>query len=360
MADILNDIAPVKEAEDWETVAQRLTPEERHQVEEAAQRLDLSDSTSLLQFGAGTQRKMADFSDAALAQVRSKDMGEIGDLLSSLVVELKGFDEEEKGFLGLFKKPANKVQVMKTRYDKAEVNVNKVVQVLEGHQVRLMKDTATLDKMYESNLEYFKELSMTVLAGRKKLQDTRDGELAQLVAKAQETGLAEDAQAARDLEEQCERLEKKVHDLELTRMIALQTGPQIRLVQDSNRVMIEKIQSTIVNTVPLWKNQMVLALGVEHSAQALQAEKAVTDMTNELLAKNAEALKTAAVETAKESQRGIVDIETVRKTNETLISSLDEVLTIQQQGREKRLEAEAEMKKLEGDLKEKILEIASR
>ncbi|MBQ5951062.1 MAG: toxic anion resistance protein [Lachnospiraceae bacterium] len=351
----------VIDTEGWDAVAERLTEEEKVRVENAARELDIHDSTALLQFGASTQKKMSDFSDAALTQVRTRDMGEIGNMLSSLVVELKGFDEEEKGgFLGLFKKPQVKIATMKARFEKAEVNVEKVVQVLEGHQVQLLKDTATLDKMYESNLEYFRELSMTILAGKKKLQDTREGELAELIAKANETGLAEDAQAVRDLEDMCTRLEKKVHDLELTRMIALQTGPQIRLVQDSDRVMVEKIQSTIVNTVPLWKNQMILALGIAHSAEALEAEKAVTDMTNELLKKNAEKLKTAAIETARESQRGVVDMETVRSTNQALITSLDEVMKIQKEGREKRLEAEAEMEKLEGDLREKILEIANR
>lgn len=335
-----------------------LTEEERRTVDAFAKQIDLTNSTMVLQYGAGTQKKMADFSESALENVRSKDLGEVGELLSGVVKELKDFDEEEeKGFFGIFKKASNKIESMKAKYAKAEANVNEIVKVLEKHQVQLMKDTALLDKMYELNLTYFKELSMYILAGKKKLQEVRGTQLAELMSRAQASGLPEDAQAAKDLNSLCDRFEKKIHDLELTRMISIQTAPQIRLVQNNDTLMAEKIQSTIVNTIPLWKSQMVLALGVEHSTQAAKAQRQVTDMTNELLRKNAEKLKMATVDTARESERGIVDMETLKATNESLISTLDEVMNIQREGRQKRQEAEAELRTMEQELKNKLLEI---
>ena len=335
-----------------------LTDEERRTVDAFAQQIDLTNSTLVLQYGAGTQKKMADFSEDALNNVRSKDLGEVGDLLSGVVKELRGFDEEEeKGFFGIFKKASNKIETMKAKYAKAEANVNEIVKVLEKHQVQLMKDTALLDKMYELNLTYFKELSMYILAGKKKLAEVRNTQLKELLDKARLSGLPEDAQAAKDLDSMCNRFEKKIHDLELTRMISIQTAPQIRLVQNNDTQMVEKIQSTIVNTIPLWKSQMVLALGVEHSAQAAAAQREVTDMTNELLRKNAEKLKMATIETAKESERGIVDMETLKATNESLISTLDEVMNIQREGRQKRAEAEEGLRSMEQELKAKLLEI---
>lgn len=302
---------------------------------------------------------MADFTENALSNVRSKDLGEVGDLLAGVVKELKGFDEEEeeKGFFGFIKKPANKITAMKAKYAKAETNVNHICKVLESHQVQLMKDVALLDKMYELNLTYFKELTMYIMAGKTKLHEVQTTELPKLLERAQASGLAEDAQAARDLDAMCNRFEKKLHDLELTRQVSLQTAPQIRMIQSNDTLMVEKIQSTIVNTIPLWKSQMVLSLGVEHSAQAAAAQREVTDMTNELLKKNAAKLKMATIETAKESERGIVDIETLKTTNESLISTLDEVMRIQQEGRQKRREAETEMQRLEGELKQKLLQI---
>lgn len=335
-----------------------LSEEERQMAEKFAEQIDLTNSNMILQYGAGTQKKMADFSESALENVRTKDLGEVGNLLSGVVKELKSFDEEEeKGFLGIFKKSSNKITAMKTKYAKAETNVNQICKVLESHQVQLMKDVALLDKMYELNLTYYKELTMYIVAGKKKLNEVRNGELQDLLQKAQATGLAEDAQAAKDLDSMCNRFEKKLHDLELTRQISMQTAPQIRLVQGNDTLMVEKIQSTIVNTIPLWKSQMVLGLGVEHSAQAAAAQREVTNMTNELLKKNAEKLKMATIDTVKESERGIVDIETLKQTNESLISTLDEVMHIQQEGREKRKAAEQEMQKLEVDLKQKLLQI---
>ena len=335
-----------------------LSEEERQMAEKFAEQIDLTNSNMILQYGAGTQKKMADFSESALENVRTKDLGEVGNLLSGVVKELKSFDEEEeKGFLGIFKKSSNKITAMKTKYAKAETNVNQICKVLESHQVQLMKDVALLDKMYELNLTYYKELTMYIVAGKKKLNEVRNGELQDLLQKAQATGLAEDAQAAKDLDSMCNRFEKKLHDLELTRQISMQTAPQIRLVQGNDTLMVEKIQSTIVNTIPLWKSQMVLGLGVEHSAQAAAAQREVTNMTNELLKKNAEKLKMATIDTVKESERGIVDIETLKQTNESLISTLDEVMHIQQEGREKRKAAEQEMQKLELDLKQKLLQI---
>lgn len=337
-----------------------LSEEEKKAVEAFACQIDLTDSSVILQYGAGTQKKMADFSENALENVKTKDLGEVGELLSGVVKELKSFDEEEdKGFFGnIFKKTSNKITAMKAKYAKAEDNVNQICKVLESHQVQLLKDVAILDKMYEVNLTYFKELSMYIMAGKKKLKEVRDNKLPKLMEKAQRSGLPEDAQAAKDLDSMCGRFEKKIHDLELTRTISMQTAPQIRLVQGNDTLMVEKIQSTIVNTVPLWKSQMVLALGVEHSAQAAAAQREVTDMTNELLRKNAQKLKMATVETAKESERGIVDMETLKLTNETLISTLDEVMQIQQTGRQKRREAEQEMIRLESELKEKLLQMA--
>lgn len=336
-----------------------LSEEERKIVDDFASQIDIRNSAAILQYGAGTQKKMADFSEDALDKVRTKDLGEVGDLLENVVTELKNFDaeEERKGIMGFFKKGANKLESMKNKYSKAEANVNKIVETLEKHQIQLMKDAAIMDKMYALNLNYFKELSMYILAGKKKLEEIRETELPQLMAKAQASGLPEDAQAAKDLDSLCERFEKKIHDLELTRMIAVQTAPQIRLVQGNDTLMAEKIQSTIVNTIPLWKSQMVIALGVAHSTEAAKAQREVTDMTNALLQKNAQTLKMATVEAAKESERGIVDIETLQKTNESLISTFDEVMNIQREGREKRRAAEAEMYRLEGELKQKLLQI---
>ena len=337
-----------------------LSDEERRQVDEFAKQIDLHNSTAILQYGVGTQKKMADFSGNALENVKTKDLGEVGDMLSDVVTQLKGFDEEEKGFLGIFKKPAQKLESMKTKYSKAETNINKICEALEDNQVQLLKDISILDKMYELNLTYFKELSMYILAGKKKLAETRETELPQLLEKAKTSGLPEDAQAARDLEALCDRFEKKLHDLELTRMVSIQTAPQIRLVQSSDTMMVEKIQSTIVNTIPLWKSQMVLALGVTHVEQAAKAQREVSDMTNELLKKNAEVLKVSAIESAKESERGIIDMETLKTTNANLISTLDEVMKIQADGREKRRAAEEEMRVMENELKTKLLELSER
>jgi len=336
-----------------------LSEEEKKQVEDFSKQIDIKNSTAVLQYGAGAQKKMADFSEKALENVRTKDMGEVGNMIAGLVTELQNFDAgEEKGFLGFFKKNTNKLAGMKAKYDKAEVNVEKISKALEDHQVQLIKDIAMLDKMYELNLAYFKELTMYILAGKKRLEEVRKGELAELVAKAEASGLAEDAQAAKDLDEMCERFEKKLYDLELTRAVALQTAPQIRLVQDSDEVMVEKIQSTLVNTIPLWKNQMVIALGVHHSNEAAKAQQAVTELTNELLKKNADALKTATVETAKAAERGIVDIETLKQTNASLISTLDEVVKIQSEGRAKREAAEAQMREMELELKNKLVQMS--
>ena len=336
-----------------------LTPEEKKMVADFAAKIDLRSSNAILQYGAGAQKKICDFSESALENVKTKDLGEVGDMLAGVVTELKSFDEEEeeKGIFGFFKKGGNKLANMKAKYDKAEVNVNKICDALEGHQIQLMKDIAMLDKMYELNTTYFKELSMYIAAGKKKLQDVATTELPELEAKAARSGLPEDAQAVNDLNALCNRFEKKIHDLELTRTISLQMAPQIRLVQSNDTVMSEKIQSTLVNTIPLWKSQMVLAIGVENSSRAAKAQREVTDMTNELLRKNAEKLKLATVETAKESERGIVDIETLKATNESLISTLDEVMKIQQEGKEKRRTAEAELNRIENELKQKLLEI---
>ena len=335
-----------------------LTPEEQKMVNDFAAKIDIENTNQILQYGAGTQKKMADFSDTALENVKTQDLGEIGELISNVVGELKDFDVQEEGkFFGFFRKQTSKIENLKNKYDKAQANVEKITDSLQQHQVRLMKDSAMLDKMYEQNLNYFKELTMYILAGKKKLEETRNGKLAELKNKAVLSGLPEDAQAARDLDEKCSRFEKKLHDLELTRTIAMQTAPQIRLIQNNDTVMVEKIQTTIVNTIPLWKSQMVLALGIAHSAEAAQAQRQVTDITNELLRKNAETLHMATVETAKESERGIVDLETLQKTNADLIQTLDDVMRIQMEGRQKRQAAEMEMHRMEEELKRKLLEI---
>lgn len=335
-----------------------LTPEEQKVVEEFSEKIDLQNSTMVLQYGSAAQKKIASFSDTALNNVRTKDLGEVGDQISHLVVELKGFDideEEKKGFFGFFKNTSNKITAMKARYDSAETNVNKIAAALEAHQVQLMKDVVMLDKLYEMNLNYHKELSMYIIAGKKKLQKERATTLEELKAKAQRTGLAEDAQAANDFAQQCDNFEKKLHDLELTRMVSVQMSPQIRLVQNNDKLMTEKIQSTLVNTIPLWKSQMVLALGLANNEAALRAQAAVTDMTNELLRKNAEKLRQSTVEVARESERGIVEVETLRIANDNLIQTFDEVMRIQEEGRAKRAEAEVEMRKMEAELKEKLL-----
>ena len=335
-----------------------LTPEEQKMVNDFATKIDIENTNQILQYGAGTQKKMADFSDTALENVKTQDLGEIGELISNVVGELKDFDVQEEGkFFGFFKKQTSKIENLKNKYDKAQANVEKITDSLQQHQVRLMKDSAMLDKMYEQNLNYFKELTMYILAGKKKLEKTRNGKLAEMKNKAALSGLPEDAQAARDLDEKCSRFEKKLHDLELTRTIAMQTAPQIRLIQNNDTVMVEKIQTTIVNTIPLWKSQMVLALGIAHSAEAAQAQRQVTDITNELLRKNAETLHMATIETAKESERGIVDLETLQKTNADLIQTLDDVMRIQMEGRQKRQAAEMEMHRMEEELKRKLLEI---
>lgn len=335
-----------------------LTAEEQKIVDDFAAKIDVENTTQILQYGAGTQKKMADFSDAALANVRTQDLGQVGELLVNVVGELKGLDEEEeKGLFGFFRKQANKLENMKNRYAKAEVNVEKIADALQQHQVRLMKDSAVLDKMYEQNLAYFKELTMYILAGKKKLEEVRTGKLRELQETAKLTGLAEDAQRARDLSEKCLRFEKKIHDLELTRTISIQTAPQIRMIQNNDTVMVEKIQTTLVNTIPLWKNQMVLALGIAHSTEAAQAQRQVADVTNAMLTQNAQKLHTASVETAKEAERGIVEIETLKKTNAELIATLDDVMKIQAEGRTKRQAAETEMAKMEDDLKRKLLQI---
>ena len=339
--------------------APALTPTEQQMVNEFAAKIDIENTNQILQYGAGTQKKMADFSDTALENVKMQDLGEIGDLITNVVGELRDFDAQDDGgrFFGFFKKQSSKIENLKNKYDKAEVSIEKITDSLQQHQVRLMKNSAMLDKMYEQNLNYFKELTMYILAGKKKLEETRNGKLEELKNKAMMSGLPEDAQAARDLDEKCNRFEKKLHDLELTRTIAMQTAPQIRLIQNNDTVMVEKIQTTIVNTIPLWKSQMVLALGIAHSAEATQAQRQVTDITNELLRKNAEMLHTATVEIAKESERGIVDLETLQKTNADLIQTLDDVMRIQMEGRQKRQAAESEMRRMEDELKRKLLEI---
>lgn len=352
----------IKKADEKENLRAILSPGEQEQVEAFVKQIDVTNSQLVLQYGASAQKKIADFSEAALGNVRSKDLGEIGNDLASVVTELKSIDEEEeeKGFLGFFKKNVNKLANMKAKYAKAEENVDRICKVLEGHQIQLLKDAAMLDQMYELNLTYYKELSMYILAGKEKLEQVRTKELPELLARAELSGLPEDTQKAKDLAELCNRFEKKVYDLELTRTVAMQMAPQIRMIQSNDTAMSEKIQSTLVNTIPLWKSQMVLAIGVEHSAQAAKAQREVSDMTNALLKKNAETLKMATVETAKESERGIVDIETLRQTNETLISTLDEVMRIQEDGRTKRREAETELVQIEDAMRKKLLEMTRK
>jgi len=336
-----------------------LTPEEQKMVDDFAAQIDITNTQMVLQYGAGSQKKIADFSENALNNVRTKDMGEIGQMLTDVVTELKGFEEEEeKGFFGIFKKNSNKLENMKVKYNKAETNINKICKMMEEHQVTLLKDAAMLDKMYELNLNYFKELSMYILAGKQKLEQARTVELPALLQKAEQSGLPEDTQAANDFASMCDRFEKKIYDLELTRTISMQMAPQIRLIQNNDTAMSEKIQSTLVNTIPLWKSQMVIAIGLNHSSEAAKAQREVTDMTNALLKKNAETLKTATIETARESERGIVDIETLTATNQTLISTLDEVLKIQEDGRAKRRSAEQELVRIEDEMRQKLLSVS--
>lgn len=335
------------------------TEAEKQQIAEFSEKINMTDSNTILQYGAAAQQKLADFSEKALENVRTQDLGEVGDMLAGVVTELKNFDTDDKpkGIFGFFKKGENKLEMLKNKYDKTAVNVDKICDSLEAQQVRLLKDTAVLEEMYKLNITYFRELSMYIFAGKKKLDKVRATELTELTEKAKATNMPEDAQAAKDLSDYCDRFEKKLHDLELSRMVSMQTAPQLRLIQNNNTLMAEKIQSTLVNTIPLWKNQMVIALGLEHASQAAKAQSVVSEMTNELLKKNAQALHTATVQTAKESERGIVDIETLRSTNEQLIQTIDEVLQIQADGRQKRLAAEAEMIRMEGELKQKLLEI---
>ncbi|MDD6551649.1 MAG: toxic anion resistance protein [Lachnospiraceae bacterium] len=338
--------------------AAKLTQEEQAQVDAFVEKIDITNSAAVMNYGVATQKKLADFSQKTIDNVRTSDMGDVGEMLTGLVTELKNFDvdENEKGLKALFKKSANKVNALKAKYSSIETNVTTITRELEKHQVTLLKDIDVLDKMYDLNLNYFKELTMYILAGKKKLEIVRNTDLKELQAKADASGLPEDAQRAKDLADKCNRFDKKIYDLELSRTIALQTGPQIRLVQSADTEMAEKIQSTIVNTIPLWKNQMVIALGVEHSTQAAKAEREVNDMTNELLKKNADKLKTAVTESAKESERGIVDIETLKHTNDSLISTIDEVISIQKNGTQRRHEAEKELTELEGQLKQKLME----
>ena len=348
-----------KKVEPVEMDDRLLTEEEKKAVEEFSHKIDIRDTNMILQYGAAAQKSVAGFSENALNSVRTKDLGTVGEELSRLVVELKGFGakEEKKGLAGLFKKAGNRLESMKAEYSKVEANVDKIAQSLENHQITLLKDVAMFDQMYELNLKYYKELTMYILAGKKRLEEVRGGELEELRKKAEESGLAEDAQAYNDLVNLCNRFEKKIHDLELTRVVSVQMGPQTRLLQNNDTLMIEKIQSSLVNTIPLWKSQMVLALGMEHSRQATSAQSAVTEMTNELLKKNAEALKMGTIATAKEAERSIIDIETLQHTNEQLISSLDEVMNIQREGAAKRKAAEAELGRIEGELKQKLLEL---
>ena len=355
-------IAESKKATPVQVEDTPLSPEEQKMVNDFAEKIDITNSQMVLQYGAASQKKLSDFSETALSRVKTKDMGETGELITNLISELQGFDaatEQPKGIFGFFKKTSNSIEQLKTRYDSADKNVERIKAQLEDHQVTLMKDITMLDKMYELNLVYFKELTMYILAGKKKLAEVRANDLKAAQEKAQRTQLPEDAQAARDLADLCDRFEKKLYDLELTRNVSIQMGPQIRLIQSNDTMMAEKIQTTIVNTIPLWKNQMVLALGIAHSQQAMQAERAVTDMTNDLLKKNAEALKMGTIETAKESQRGVVDIETLQQTNKSLIETLDELNKIQSEGRAKRAAAEQELTRIEDELKTKMMEIRS-
>ena len=361
MQTLQNEQVPQQEITTTKQAEQELTPQEMEQVDAFVKQIDLTNSQAIMNYGVGTQKKMAEFSEKAIDNVRTKDMGEVGDMISTLVTQLKDFDveEEQKGLRALFKKSANRVTALKAKYSKVETNVVTITDELEKHQIQLMKDVDILDRMYALNLNYYKELTMYIIAGKKKLELLRNSELVRLQQKARLSGLPEDAQAVKDMAAQCDRFEKKIYDLELTRTIAMQTGPQIRMVQSSDTMMAEKIQSTIVNTIPLWKNQMVIAIGIEHSAQAAKAEREVNDMTNALLRKNADALKTATVASARESERGIVDMETLKHTNEALISTLDEVMNIQKEGKQKRREAEQELQGIETQLREKLLQAAS-
>lgn len=340
----------------------KLSPEEEKMVRDFADKIDISNSQAVLQYGVGSQKKIADFSENALERVKTKDLGEVGDMLAGVVGEIRSLEdpEEEKGFFGLFKKAGNKLANMRAKYDKVEANINNIVKALEDHQVTLMKDVLMLDKMYELNMNYYKELSMYILAGKQKLEHANNVELPALIKRADESGLPEDTQKAKDFSQMINRFEKKIYDLELTRTVSLQMAPQIRLIQNNDSMMSDKIQSTIVNTIPLWKNQMVIAIGLSHSTEAAKAQKAVSDMTNELLKKNADTLKTATVATAKESERGIIDIETLKSTNQTLISTFDEVIKIQDEGRRKRREAETELRNIENEMRTKLLEISNK
>ena len=350
---------PVVQQKEVEIDDSMLTDAEKKQVEDFAEKIDITDSAVVMQYGAPAQTKVSQFSDTALDKVRTKDLGEIGNQISNLVVELKGLtlEEEDKGFFSIFKRTANKIAALKAKYEKAEVNVDKICGVLRDHQIQLLKDVATLDKLYAVNLTYQKELTMYIIAGKKKLKKERETTLKDLVAKAGETGLAEDAQAARDFSDLCDRFEKKIYDLELTRMISIQMAPQIRLIQNSDTLMVEKIQSTLVNTIPLWKSQMVIAMGLSHASQAMEAQREVSEVTNALLKQNADALKTSTIEVAKEAERGIVDMETLKHTNSQLVSTLEEVIRIQDDGRAKRRESEVELARIEAELKQKLLDI---
>ena len=349
-----------KEVEPVKVDESMLTEQERAAVDEFVKKIDITDTNLVLNYGVAAQKSVATFSENALSSVRNKDLGEVGETLSNLVVEVKGFGQEEKkGFAGLFRKQKDKLELMRAQYGKAETSVNRIVSELEKHQVTLMKDIAMLDQMYELNLKYYKELTMYIIAGKKRLAEVRSGELEELRKKAEASGLAEDAQAYNDYAQKCERFEKKLHDLELTRMVSLQMGPQTRLLQNNDTLMVEKIQSSLVNTIPLWKSQMVLALGMEHSRQATAAQSAVAQTTNELLKKNADMLKMGTIATAKEAERSIVDIETLQHTNEQLVSTLDEVVNIQREGAQKRKEAEVELGRIEGELKQKLMELRS-
>ena len=358
--DPMSVLGAAPKAELTVTEEENLSPEDKQRVEQFMSAIDITDSQLVLSYGAAAQKNVADFSEGALSSVKTKDMGEIGSMLTDVVTELKGFSVEEQkgGFLGLFKKTGNQITSLKAKYDKAEVNVNKICKAMEGHQQVLLKDVAMLDKMYEENLDYFKQLSLYIIAGKKKLEEAKTVELPRLLAKAEESGLQEDSQAARDYASMVERFEKKIYDLELTRNISMQMAPQIRLIQSNDTIMAEKIQSTLVNTIPLWKSQMVIAIGLDHSQDAAKAQREVTDMTNELLKKNAEALKIASVESAKESERGIVDIETLTTTNQMLIETFDEVMQIHADGRAKRRAAEEELGRIETEMKDKILQIS--
>lgn len=349
-----------KSTEQLEAVPEmELTAEEQKQVNEFAEKIDLTNTQMILQYGAGSQKKIADFSESALNTIKTKDLDEVGELLTGVVGQLREFNEEDKGFFHIFKRQSDRLKDLKAKYDKVETNIGKITGVMESHQITLMKDVNMLDKMYELNLSYFKELSMYILAGKKKLEHAKTVELSELLKKAERTKLPEDTQTAKDFAAMCDRFEKKIYDLELTRAISLQMAPQIRLIQSNDITMSEKIQSTLVNTIPLWKSQMVIAIGLDHASDAAKAQRAVSDMTNGLLKKNAEALKIASVETAKEAERGIVDIETLKSTNQTLMTTLDDVMKIQEEGREKRRLAEADLQRIENEMRQKLLEISS-